>query len=53
MMFNTVLAVKLLDEEFTRYDFISVLMISAGATICVLFAHYEPVYYSADVSLWS
>jgi len=46
MMFNTILAIKMVDENFTRYDFASTALISIGATICVLFSHYDPIQYS-------
>ena len=41
LVFNSILARKILGEVFTRYDLISGILIGLGATLCVLFSNLE------------
>jgi drug/metabolite transporter (DMT)-like permease len=53
LVFNTILATKVLGEIFTRYDFISILLISLGASLCVFMSNYTPIPFSINVNTFS
>ena len=41
MVFNCLLATSVLGEIFTRYDLLSIVLISMGASLCVIFSNYS------------
>eukprot|EP00347_Sterkiella_histriomuscorum_P002196 403369096 len=43
LVFNSILATRLLGEEFTRYDLLSIILISLGASLCVILSNYQPI----------
>jgi drug/metabolite transporter (DMT)-like permease len=40
MVFNCLLATNILGEVFTRYDLLSIVLISMGSSLCVLFSNF-------------
>lgn len=51
MVFNSLLASKVLKEVFTKYDLISIGLISLGSTLCIFFSNYEEQELTNDVSI--
>lgn len=49
MVFNCLLATKLLGEVFTRYDLISIVLISMGASLCIILSNYKSADLTIDV----
>ena len=49
MVFNSILATQLLGEVFSRYDLLSIMLISSGSTICILVSNFTPVSMTIDV----
>mmetsp|Transcript_18940 Transcript_18940/g.18085 ORF Transcript_18940/g.18085 Transcript_18940/m.18085 type:complete len:116 (-) Transcript_18940:1119-1466(-) len=41
MIFNSIMAAYILKEPFTRYDLCSIILITIGSTIYVMYANYE------------
>lgn len=50
MVFNCVLSVKMLNEVFSRYDLISIVLIGIGASLCVIFSNYSTDKTTIEVS---
>lgn len=50
MVFNSILATKILKEVFTREDLISVALIGVGASMCVVFSNYKSKQLTQDVN---
>ena len=50
MVFNSILASKVLKEVFTKYDLASIGLISIGSTLCVFFSNYEEEELTNQVS---
>lgn len=48
LMFNSILSIMMLNEKFTKYDFVSFVLISAGVVGCCLLANGEVVEYSTQ-----
>ena len=53
MVFNSILASKVLKEVFTKYDLASIGLISIGSTLCVFFSNYEEEELTNQVSYLS
>ena len=43
LIFNSLLACKMLKEKFTKYDLVSIILIGMGATLCVSFSSFKAV----------
>lgn len=50
MMFNSILAIYILGEIFTRYDLFSILFISSGASLCMIFSNFKNFTLTFDVN---
>mmetsp|Transcript_33178 Transcript_33178/g.32289 ORF Transcript_33178/g.32289 Transcript_33178/m.32289 type:complete len:115 (+) Transcript_33178:140-484(+) len=48
MIFNCLLATTFLGEIFTRYDLISIILISMGSSLCVLMSNFQPKNYTVQ-----
>ena len=50
IVFNTILAITISKEAYSIIDIISVILITSGASVCVIFSSYAETEYSTEVS---
>ena len=51
LVFNTLLATYVLGEVFTRYDLLSFIFITTGATLCVILSNFTSSEFTFTVRM--